>query len=287
MFRGRLRAAQSPHSRIQSSLDKTCSYSPASDLCRCGNNGSTVLVRRASCDYFPPAAGKLVRQHSIIRLARAKSDADHHVYGRQYALVKAEGFANHPLDAVAIHGSAGRSRCNGKSKPRPFNRIEAHDHREIAVGDTAAAFIDSVELGFMREPLRVSESQHEKFMERCFVEAAVQRICCLDRQALPAFRAAAGQYEATGTRGHASAEAVRALAVQIAGLVSALHVRVLVIRRRWLLSTGNEKGGKVTFGPAECQASSALKNPSRAAVCLVDNSMAIGIDSPLRVPQFP
>ena len=100
----------------------------------------------------------------------------------------------------------------------------AREYREQSVGGAARITIDAIEFGFLPEALRRFERPCGRLastqVER--VRARVARASS-DRQTLATLRAAPGENLTTRTGGHAGAKAVSALAMQIAGLVSALH----------------------------------------------------------------
>jgi hypothetical protein len=103
-----------------------------------------------------------------------------------------------------------------------------------------------------------------------------------DGKALAAFGATPRQNESSCASGHARAKSVGALAMQITGLIGALHAES---RRKFCAKTSTwwaeTKGGKGTQQGMGCQAHNASMGKRFLWPEAVDNPLRMGIDSPL------
>lgn len=117
-------------------------------------------MRCALLFHFVPATGKFFRQYPIWSAARPGTGSDDQIHRRHALLMQAKGFADGAFDTIAIYRVAGRAYRYGQSKPRLSHLVGKYQHRKAAIGKAPSFFVDDVKLRFLREPLRVSESQH-------------------------------------------------------------------------------------------------------------------------------
>ena len=175
--------------------------------------GSAPIVR------IEPSAGDPEQSRRIRRvdIASAAHHADHDIPRRQVRLLT-ERFADDPLRTIA-HGRASQDalrdrepQSRGRSRPGPGGQPEG------AHGDADGRTTEhGIECSLVRQPSVALERGATLDDARALLAQSS------DGQALAAFGAARVQYLAAVSRGHAGPEAVLALALDDARLVSPFH----------------------------------------------------------------
>ena len=170
----------------------------------------------------------------VVRIASAGARIDDNVHRGQFMLMLTKRFPDQAFDAVTPHGVADSAGGNRQSKS--WNRTAAvtSEDREAGVGGTARVPVDAIEFGFMPETLRRLERPDRGWQVESRTNASAAKACALDRQTLATLGATAGEHLTARTGGHAGTEAVGALTVNFARLVSTLHAGISTMSKRLL-----------------------------------------------------
>ena len=145
-------------------------------------------------------------------LAGRRSRVDDDVQGGQLLLAVAERFTNQALDAIAVHGVAGRLDADGEAEAGVAQVVGPCDHHEQRIGRTRPCAVHGIELRLVGQAALARQAPRGRRCDRYWLGERS------DRETLAALGAAAGEDEATALGGHARTEAVDSLAVQVARL---------------------------------------------------------------------
>lgn len=128
-----------------------------------------------------------------------------------------EAVAYQTLHAIAVHGVADCARGDRQSEARVPELIRADRQREVTIAKPAGLLIDGFELRRLAQPLHGSETQFFRPAQRRYSGRS-------GNQTLAALGATARQHLASVSGSHAGAEAMCALAADLARLVCTFHV---------------------------------------------------------------
>jgi hypothetical protein len=168
----------------------------------------------------------------IFRRTCAGSRVDHDVDWWKRRRAGSKRLTDLTLDAIAVHGIAHGARGNRQPEPGVWQSIGNVENQKTAIAQFAAALINRVKLDFVNQTLCRDKCGHPEIMpesERLLADENGPPFqtnggrATLHAKTLAALGATAGKNQTATFGRHAGTKTMDTLAVQVAGLISALH----------------------------------------------------------------
>ena len=155
----------------------------------------------------------------ILRAPRAASSDDDEIQRGQIVLTESKRFANDPADSIPLDPVPGDLQRYRESEACCRRSAGIYREAEVLVAEASTASLDDIELR-----LATDSPDSRQRVARAIGRARNHKPpVALRNQLLASLRTPSAQHEPAGLSGHARAEAVGALAAQLARLVGSFH----------------------------------------------------------------